>query len=58
MPRKVINSILFLPFALFILSLDALSIEKKDNLDKVLEENSNIPFNSYQEIEQIVLNNP
>ena len=58
MLRKVINSILFLPFALFIPSLEVLSIEKKDNLDKVLEEKSHKPYINYQEIEKIILNNP
>ena len=58
MLRKVINSILFLPFALFIPSLEVLSIEKKDNLDKVLEEKSHRPYINYQEIEKIILNNP
>ena len=58
MLRKVINPILFLPFALFIISIEVLSIEKKDNLDMVLEETSNRPFISYEEIEKIVLNNP
>ena len=36
MLRKVINSILFLPFALSIVSIEVLSIEQKNNIDEVL----------------------
>ena len=57
MIRKIINPILFLPLALFINSLEVLSNEKKDLIDKVLEEKSNKPFISYKEIENLVLNN-
>ena len=57
MLRKVINPILVLPLALCINSLNALSSETKNNLDKGLEEKPNIPLISYQEIEKIVLNN-
>jgi len=57
MLKKIINPILFLPLALFINSLEVLSNEKKDLIDKVLEEKSNKPFISYQEIENLVLNN-
>ena len=57
MLRKVIYPILFLPVALFINSLEVLSNEKKDLKDKFLEEKSNKPFISYQEIEKIILNN-
>ena len=57
MLKKVINPILFLPLALLINSLEVISIEKKDSIDKVLEEKSNKPFISYQEIEKIILNN-
>ena len=53
MLRRVINPILFLPLALFINSLEVLSNEKKDLIDKVLEEKSNKPFISYQEIETV-----
>ena len=45
MLRKLINSI------------NLLSSETKDYIDSVLEEKPNKPFISYQEIEQIVLNN-
>ena len=55
MLRRVINPILFLPLALFIHSLEVLSNEKKGLIDKVLEEKSNKPFISYQDIEKIVL---
>ncbi len=57
MLSKVINPILFLPLALFINSLSVLSSETKDNFDKLLEEKSDKPFISYQEIEKIILNN-
>ena len=57
MLRRLINPILFLPLALSINSLSLLSSETKDYIDNVLEENSNIPFISYEEIEKIVLNN-
>ena len=57
MLRRVINTILFLPLALCINSKDVLSSETKNFIDNVLEEKSNIPFISYQEIEKIVLNN-
>ncbi len=58
MLRKVINPFLFLPFALFAFSIDVLSIEKKDYIDKVLEEKANKLFITYQDIEKIVLKNP
>jgi len=57
MLKKVINAILFLPLALFSNSLEIKANEKKGFIDKVLEEKSNKPFISYQEIEKIVLNN-
>ena len=57
MLKKVINSILFMPLALFTNSLEVLSNEKKGSIQKVLEENSNQPFISYQDIEKIILNN-
>ena len=57
MLKKVINPILFLPLALIINSLEVLSNEKKGLIDRVLEEKSNKPFISYQEIEKIILNN-
>ncbi|MBO6971221.1 MAG: TolC family protein [Prochlorococcus marinus CUG1431] len=57
MLRKVKNSILILPLALFVNSLEVISSEKKDLIDKFLEEKSNLPFINYQEIEKIVLNN-
>jgi len=57
MLRRVINPILFLPFALSINSINVLSSETKNNIDNVLEEKSNITFVDYQEIEEIVLNN-
>ncbi len=57
MLRKIINPILFLPLTLFIYSLEVLSNDKKDLIDLVLEEKSNKPFISYQDIEKIILNN-
>ena len=57
MLKKVINSILFLPFALFINSPDVLPNEKKVLIDQVSEEKSKIPFIGYLEIEKHILNN-
>ena len=57
MLKKVINAILFLPLSLFSNSLEIKANEKQGFIDKVLEEKSNKPFISYQEIEKIVLNN-
>ncbi|WP_288262140.1 TolC family protein [uncultured Prochlorococcus sp.] len=57
MLKKVINPILFLPLTLLINSLEVLSTEKKDFIDNVLEEKSNKTFISYEEIENIILNN-
>jgi outer membrane protein TolC len=55
--RKIINSILFLPLALFINPQNIIAGETKDHIDKVIEEKSSKPFISYQEIEKIILNN-
>ena len=57
MLKKVINAILFLPLALFSNSLEIKANEKQGFIDKVLEEKSNKPFISYQDIEKTVLNN-
>ena len=57
MLKKLINSILFLPFALLINSPDVLPNEKKVLIDQVSEEKSNIPFIGYLEIEKHILNN-
>jgi len=57
MLKKVITPILFLPLALFINTLEVISNEKKDLIEKVLEEKSNKTFINYQEIEKIILNN-
>ena len=57
MLKKVINPILFLPLALFFNSPDVLPNEKKVLIDQVSEKKSNIPFISYLEIENNVLNN-
>ena len=57
MLRRVIKPILFLPLALSINSINVLSSETKNYIDKILEEKPNITFVNYQEIEKIVLNN-
>ncbi len=57
MLRRVLNPILFLPLAICLNSINVLSSERKDNIDNVLEEKSNKPFISHQEIEKIILNN-
>ena len=51
MLRRVIKSILFLPLALSINSINVLSSETKNYIDNVLEEKSNITFVDYKEIE-------
>ncbi len=56
MLKKVINAILFLPLAIFSNSLEIKANEKQGFIDKVLEEKSNKPFISYQDIEKIILN--
>ena len=56
MLKKVINAILFLPLAIFSNFLEIKANEKQGFIDKVLEEKSNKPFISYQDIEKIVLN--
>jgi len=55
--RKVVYPILFFPLAIFINSHNALLSETKDPIGKVLDEKSNKPFVSYQEIEKIILKN-
>ena len=57
MLKKVINPILFLPLALFFNYPDVLPKEKKVLIDQVSGKKSNIPFISYFEIENNVLNN-
>ena len=57
MPRRVIHSILLLPLALCFNSVNVLSSEIKNVIDKVLEEELNKPFINYQDIEKLVLNN-
>ncbi len=57
MLRKVINSILVVPLAIFINPLNVQSSETKNYIDNILEEKSNKPFISYEEIEKFVLNN-
>ena len=58
MLRRVINPFLYLPLALCINSINVLSSETKDYIDTVLEEKTNKPFISHQEIEKIILNTP
>ena len=55
MLRKVINPILLVPLAICINCLDVLSSETKNNIDNILEERSNKPFISYEEIEKFIL---
>ena len=57
MLKKVISSILFLPLTIFINSLEVLSSQKKDFIEKVIEEKSNKSFISYEDIDKIILNN-
>ena len=57
MLRRVINPFLLLPLTLSMNPFNVLSSERKNYIDNVLEEKSNISFDSYQEIEKIVLNN-
>ena len=57
MLKKVIHPILFLHIALYINPLEVLSNDKIDFIDEVIEEKSNKPFISYQEIEKIILDN-
>ena len=54
MLKKVINPTLFLPLALFINTLEVLSNDKKDFIDKILEEKANNTYISYQEIKNII----
>ncbi len=58
MLKNVINPILYLPLVLFVNSLEVLSDERQNSINKVLQEKSNIPYIDYEEIEKIVLNNP
>ena len=58
MLRKVINLIIFLPLALCTNSLNAQFSETNSDKKETLEQKTNIPFISYQEIEKIILNNP
>ncbi len=57
MLRKVINSILIFPLSISIYSQNVLSSETKNYIDEVLEEKSNKLFVSYQDIDEIILNN-
>ncbi len=57
MLRRVKNPIFFLPLAVCINSINVLSSETKNYIENTLEEKSNNPFVSYQEIEKTVLNN-
>ena len=57
MLRRVINPILLLPLTLSFNTVNILSSERKNYIDNVLEEKSNITFVDYQEIEKLVLNN-
>jgi len=58
MLKKVINPIFFLPLALCLNSPNLLSSETKENIDEVSEVKADKPFINYEEIENLVLNNP
>ena len=58
MHRKVINLLLFLPLALCINSLNALSSETKPLKDKFLEEKAKNPLIKYQNLEKYISKNP
>ena len=55
MLRKVINSILFLPIALSLNSINVLSSETKEYIDNVLEEKSGKTFIKFQDVEKIII---
>ena len=57
MIRKLIKPILFLPLALYFNSINSLSSETKDYVDKVLGKETDKPFISYEDIDKIILNN-
>ena len=57
MLRRVINPILLLPLTLSFNTVNIQSSERKNYIDNVLEEKSNITFVDYREIEKLVLNN-
>ncbi len=57
MLKKVINSILFVPLALFSNSLEIHANENQAYIDIALQKKTNKPFISYEEIEKIILNN-
>ena len=57
MLKKIINPILLFPLVFCMNPIKVLSSETKDSIDYVLEEKSNKTFISYQEIENIILNN-
>jgi len=54
MLRRVINPFLLLPLTLSMHTFNVLSSETKNYIDNVLEENTNITFVDYQEIEKLV----
>ena len=58
MLRRVINPILFLPLTFCINSINVHSSETKNNINKVLEQKTNNSFINYENIQQIILNNP
>ena len=57
MLKKVIYPIIFFPLVFCMNPIKVISSETKDSIDYVLEEKSNKTFISYQEIENIILNN-
>ena len=57
MLRRVINPFLLLPLTLSMNTFNVLSSETKNYIDNILEDNLNITFVDYQEIEKLILNN-
>ena len=57
MLRKLINPILFLPFALLITTPKSILSEEKNSIDKIIEETEDRIFIDLKEIEKIISNN-
>ena len=57
MLRKVIKTLLFLPLFLSLHSLNLIASDTKNHLDNALEEEADNFFISYEDIENIILNN-
>ena len=57
MLRKLVHSILVLPFCLYINSQEALLSKANNNIEEILQENKNQIFLNYSEIDKIILKN-